>query len=175
VSARRRLPSRLGCALGAGLRLLGSRRWWRTRWWRTRWSPRSATPRGRLYLLGWPGRRCRSRMCRVRAIASLRSFGWCWVDTSVLLVAGSLPPWPAPRLSPFTFALTDLRTGCLLIGPRGPRQRHFHPLTWRALPGKRFTTTRRLRPGYDPEQVDAFLDKAEPRLAAMRAADNGAT
>ena len=38
MSARRRLPSRLGCALGAGLRLLGSRRWWRTRWWRTRWS-----------------------------------------------------------------------------------------------------------------------------------------
>ena len=37
MSARRRLPSRLGCALGAGLRLLGSRRWWRTRWWRTRW------------------------------------------------------------------------------------------------------------------------------------------
>ena len=36
MSARRRLPSRLGCALGAGLRLLGSRRWWRTRWWRTR-------------------------------------------------------------------------------------------------------------------------------------------
>jgi hypothetical protein len=34
---------------------------------------------------------------------------------------------------------------------------------------------RRLRPGYDPEQVDAFLDKAEPRLAAMRATDKGAT
>jgi DivIVA domain-containing protein len=31
------------------------------------------------------------------------------------------------------------------------------PLTWRAPPGKQFTTTRRLRPGYDPEQVDAFL------------------
>ena len=30
MSARRRLPSRLGCALGAGLRSLGSRRWWRT-------------------------------------------------------------------------------------------------------------------------------------------------
>jgi DivIVA domain-containing protein len=45
------------------------------------------------------------------------------------------------------------------------------PLTWRAPPGKQFTTTRRLRPGYDPEQVDAFLDKAEPRLAAMRATD----
>src|SRR5215207_8938604 len=55
------------------------------------------------------------------------------------------------------------------LGVSGP------PLTWRAPPGKQFTTTRRLRPGYDPEQVDAFLDKAEPRLAAMRAADNGAT
>ena len=49
------------------------------------------------------------------------------------------------------------------------------PLTWRAPPGKQFRTTRRLRPGYDPEQVDAFLDKAEPRLAAMRATDKGAT
>ena len=49
------------------------------------------------------------------------------------------------------------------------------PLTWRAPPGKQFTTTRRLRPGYDPEQVDAFLDNAEPRLAAMRATDKGAT
>ena len=37
-----------------------------------------------------PGRRCRSRMCRVRAIGSLRSFGWCWLVTSVLLVACSL-------------------------------------------------------------------------------------
>jgi DivIVA domain-containing protein len=49
------------------------------------------------------------------------------------------------------------------------------PPTWRAAPGKQFTTTRRLRPGYDPEEVDAFLDKAEPRLAAMRATDKGAT
>ena len=45
------------------------------------------------------------------------------------------------------------------------------PLTWRAPPGKQFTTTRRLRPGYDPEQVDAFLDKAERRLAAMESTD----
>ena len=30
------------------------------------------------------------------------------------------------------------------------------PLTWRAPPGKQFTTTRRLRPGYDADQVDAF-------------------
>jgi DivIVA domain-containing protein len=49
------------------------------------------------------------------------------------------------------------------------------PLTWRAPPGKQFTTTRRLRPGYDPEQVDAFVDKAEPRLAAMQATDKAAT
>ena len=49
------------------------------------------------------------------------------------------------------------------------------PLTWRAPPGKQFTTTRRLRAGYDPEPVDAFLDQAEPRLAAVRATDKGAT
>ena len=49
------------------------------------------------------------------------------------------------------------------------------PLTWHAPPGKQFTTTRRLRPGYNPKQVDAFVDKAEPRLAAMRATDKGAT
>jgi DivIVA domain-containing protein len=49
------------------------------------------------------------------------------------------------------------------------------PLTWRGPPGKQFTTARGLRPGYDPEQVDAFLDEAEPGLAAMRAADKGAT
>ena len=29
--------------------------------------------------------------------------------------------------------------------------------------------------GYDVREVDAFLDKAEPRLAAMRATDKGAT
>jgi DivIVA domain-containing protein len=45
------------------------------------------------------------------------------------------------------------------------------PLTWRAPPGKQFTTTRGLRPGYDPEQVDAFLDKAERGLAAMGSTD----
>jgi DivIVA domain-containing protein len=45
------------------------------------------------------------------------------------------------------------------------------PLTWRAPPGKHFTTTRRLRPGYDPEEVDAFLDEAEQELAAMESTD----
>jgi len=55
------------------------------------------------------------------------------------------------------------------LGVSGP------PLTWPAADGKQFPTTRRLRAGYDPEQVDAFLDKAEPRLAAMRATDKGAT
>jgi DivIVA domain-containing protein len=51
------------------------------------------------------------------------------------------------------------------LGISGP------PLTWRAPPGKQFTTTRRLRPGYDPEQVDAFFDKAERKLAAMESPD----
>ena len=40
------------------------------------------------------------------------------------------------------------------------------------LRGKQFSTH---RPGYDKKQVDTFLDKAEPRLAAMRATDKGAT
>jgi DivIVA domain-containing protein len=46
-------------------------------------------------------------MCRVRAIASLRSFGWCSVHTPVLLVACSLAPWPAPRLPSFSFFVVD--------------------------------------------------------------------
>jgi DivIVA domain-containing protein len=41
------------------------------------------------------------------------------------------------------------------------------PLTWDETHDKQFTPTR-LRPGYKVEQVDAFLDKAEQRLAAMR-------
>jgi DivIVA domain-containing protein len=49
------------------------------------------------------------------------------------------------------------------------------PLMWPVVPGKQFTTTRRLRSGYDVEGVDAFLDKAEPRLAAMWATGKGAT
>ena len=46
------------------------------------------------------------------------------------------------------------------------------PLTCRAPHGRQFTTT---QPGYDVDQVDAFLDRAEPRLAALRANDRGAT
>jgi DivIVA domain-containing protein len=41
------------------------------------------------------------------------------------------------------------------------------PLTWDEAHDKQFTPTR-LRPGYKVEQVDAFLDRAEQRLAAMR-------
>jgi len=47
-----------------------------------------------------------------------------------------------------------------------------HPARSDDVRGRQFSTH---RPGYDPEQVDAFLDKAEPRLAAMRATDKGAT
>ena len=42
------------------------------------------------------------------------------------------------------------------------------PLTWPVAHGQRFTTT---RSGYDVKEVDAFLDKAEPRLAAIRGID----
>ena len=52
---------------------------------------------------------------------SLRSFGWCWLDTPVLLVACSLAPWPAPRLSSFSFAVDDLdvQRAVVRLGPRG--------------------------------------------------------
>jgi DivIVA domain-containing protein len=40
-------------------------------------------------------------------------------------------------------------------------------LTWDEAHDKQFTPTR-LRPGYKVEQVDAVVDKAEQRLAAMR-------
>jgi DivIVA domain-containing protein len=46
------------------------------------------------------------------------------------------------------------------------------PLTWPAPPGKQFPTH---RPGYDVEEVYAFLDQAELRLAAVRHTDEGAT
>jgi DivIVA domain-containing protein len=53
----------------------------------------------------------------------------------------------------------ELRDTFLGVRPR--------PLTWDEAHDKQFTPTR-LRPGYKVEQVDAFLDKAEQRLAAMR-------
>ena len=58
MSARRRLRPRLGCALGAGLRLLGSRLWWRTMVVGavTRWSAtRSATLPGKAVPAGVAG------------------------------------------------------------------------------------------------------------------------
>lgn len=149
MSARPRLPSRLGCALGAGLRSLGSSR----QWWPTRWSVLSATLRGRLYLPGWAGRRHRSPLCRVRAIGFLRSFGWCWLVTSVLL------GYDTAEVDAFLDAIRDK-----FLGITRP------PLAWHAAHGKQFTIT---RPGYDVQEVDAFLDKAEPRLAAVRATDKG--
>ena len=83
----------------------------------TRWSPRSADAAGKAVPAGWPGRRCRSRMCRVRAIGSLRSFGWCWLVTSVLLVACSLRPWPAPRLLSLSMLSLSIRSGCCSSWP----------------------------------------------------------
>ena len=44
------------------------------------------------------------------------------------------------------------------------------PLTWDEAHDKRFRMARR---GYDVQQVDAFCDEAEQRLAAMRPTDMG--
>src|SRR5687767_684925 len=61
-------------------------------------------------------------MCRVQAIGSLQSFGWCWLVTPVLLVACSLLPSPAPRLlSSFSSTSTTGRRSdrAVALGPRG--------------------------------------------------------
>ena len=60
-------------------------------------------------------------MCRVRGTSSLRRFGWCWVDTPVSLVVGSLAPWPAPlsfllSLSPLLPLSLDPYLDGLLFG-----------------------------------------------------------
>jgi DivIVA domain-containing protein len=63
-------------------------------------------------------------------------------------------------------------------GRRLPQRRSRHvprgqatPSDVACAPGKQFPTH---RPGYVKEEVDAFLDKAEPMLAAMRATDKRA-
>jgi DivIVA domain-containing protein len=91
--------------------------------------------------------------------------GWAeWADSTRFSTRRLREGYDTAEVDAFLDAIRDT-----FLGVRRP------PLTWHAAPGKQFTTTRRLRPGYDPEQVDAFLDKAEPRLAAMRATDKGAT
>jgi DivIVA domain-containing protein len=84
-----------------------------------------------------------------------------WADSTTFPTRRLREGYDTAEVDAFREAIRDT-----FLGVSGP------PLTWRAPPGKQFTTT---RPGYDPEQVDAFVDKAEPRLAAMRATDKGAT
>ncbi len=89
--------------------------------------------------------------------------GWAeWADSTRFSTSRLREGYDTAEVDAFREAIRDT-----FLGVRRP------PLTWPAAHGKQFTTTR--RPGYDPEQVDAFLDKAEPRLAAMRATDKGAT
>jgi DivIVA domain-containing protein len=89
--------------------------------------------------------------------------GWAeWADSTTFSK-------PSRRREGYDIAEVDAFREAIrdsFLGVRRP------PLTWPAAPGKQFTTT---RPGYDVEQVDAFLDNAEPRLAAIRATDKGAT
>jgi DivIVA domain-containing protein len=88
--------------------------------------------------------------------------GWAeWADSTRFSIRRLREGYDTAEVDAFLDAIRDK-----FLGVRRP------PLTWHAAHGKQFTTT---RPGYDVRQVDAFLDKAEPRLAAMRATDIGAT
>jgi DivIVA domain-containing protein len=93
---------------------------------------------------------------------ALHAAGWAaWADTTKFSACRGTEGYDRAEVDAFLDAIRDT-----FHGVRRP------PLTWRAPPGRQFTTT---QPGYDVEQVDAFLDKAEPRLAALRATDQGAT
>jgi DivIVA domain-containing protein len=84
--------------------------------------------------------------------------GWAeWADSTRFDVSRRL--WEGYATSEVDAFRKELRD--TFLGVRPP------PLTWDEAHDKQFTLTR-LRPGYKVEQVDAFVDKAEQRLAAMR-------
>jgi DivIVA domain-containing protein len=87
--------------------------------------------------------------------------GWAeWADSTRFETSRRL--WEGYATAEVDAFRKELRD--TFLGVRPP------PLTWDESRGKQFTPTR-LRPGYKVEQVDAFLDKAEQRLAAMRSDD----
>jgi DivIVA domain-containing protein len=84
--------------------------------------------------------------------------GWAeWADSTRFETSRRL--WEGYATSEVDTFRKELRD--TFLGVRPP------PLTWDEAHDKQFTPTR-LRPGYKVEQVDAFVDKAEQRLAAMR-------
>jgi DivIVA domain-containing protein len=86
--------------------------------------------------------------------------GWAeWADSTTFSTRRLREGYDKREVDAFRSVVRDE-----FLGVRRP------PLTWPAAHGERFTTA---RPGYDVEQVDAFLDKAEPRLTAIRATDPG--
>jgi DivIVA domain-containing protein len=96
------------------------------------------------------------------ASGAIHAAGWAvWADSTRFSTRRRTEGYDRAEVDAYVDAIRDT-----FHGVRRP------PLTWRAPPGKQFTTT---QPGYDVEQVDAFLDKAEPMLAALRATEQGAT
>jgi DivIVA domain-containing protein len=89
-----------------------------------------------------------------RNLALLEEPDWAaWADsTRFETTARLLHGYATAEVDAFHEAIRDA-----FLGVRPP------PLTWGEAHGKRFSTQRR---GYDVEQVDAFLDQAELRLAA---------
>jgi DivIVA domain-containing protein len=84
--------------------------------------------------------------------------GWAeWADSTRFETSRRLwEGYATPEVDAFRKALRDT-----FLGVKPPS------LTWDEAHDTQFTPTR-LRPGYKVEQVDAFVDKAEQRLAAMR-------
>jgi DivIVA domain-containing protein len=83
--------------------------------------------------------------------------GWAeWADSTRFETSRLWEGYATAEVDTFRKELRDT-----FLGVRPP------PLTWDEAHDKQFTPTS-LRPGYKVKQVDAFLDKAEQRLAAMR-------
>jgi DivIVA domain-containing protein len=84
--------------------------------------------------------------------------GWAeWADSTRFETSRRL--WEGYATAEVDAFRKELRD--TFLGVRPP------PLTWDEAHDKQFTPTH-LRPGYKVKQVDAFLDKAEQRLTAMR-------
>jgi DivIVA domain-containing protein len=107
--------------------------------------------------------------------------GWAkWADSTRFSTRRLREGYDTPEVDAFREEVRDTFLGASKPPDEWPTVQDLMPWPSPSKPparsddlrGKQFSTH---RPGYDKEQVDAFLDKAEPRLAAMRATDKGAT
>jgi hypothetical protein len=110
-------------------------------------------------------------MCRVRAIASLQSFGWCWVASPVLLVVCLLASWPAKRHVAAFLEAAGIRLAAMesTDRPEEPLVSSAVLAEWaRWADSTRFSTTPRKGWAYDTAEVDAFRQEIRDTFLGVR-------